>query len=159
MGGAAMSLVGKAAKLHGYEWLDLARAAAELAFARVRLGRESAEDLLAGITSDSAATPSLPGTAVALRVQRVANAIGRASSRVPWRSDCLVRALAAQRWLCRMGVATKLFIGVRATSIGGVDAHAWLTCGDVVVTGGDISPYTPLVSPGVVAALRSGVPR
>ena len=72
---------------------------------------------------------------------RVRMAIGRAARRVPWRSDCLVQALAAQSWLRSRRIPTELSIGVhRATSAkSGFEAHAWLSCGGDVVVGGDVS--------------------
>lgn len=147
-----MGLLRKALKLHAYEWADLARAAAELAIARVRLGSESVEDLLLRPAAEGT-TVILPPDSAKLP-QRVANAIARAGSRVPWRSDCLVQALAARRWLAREGLRSDLFVGVRGTTSNAVEAHAWLKCGDRVVTGGDVSGFTPLVTPEVIAALK-----
>ena len=81
-------------------------------------------------------------------VKRVAIAIPRAASRVPWRSDCLVQALAAERWLAGKGVHTVLCIGARKDEQFRFHAHAWLKAGDTIVTGGDIGAYAPLVGIG-----------
>jgi hypothetical protein len=67
--------------------------------------------------------------------------------RVPWRADCLVQAMAAQHWLRRHGLESRIAIGVRERGEGPFEAHAWLMCGDIAVTGGDIREYVPLQMP------------
>jgi hypothetical protein len=59
--------------------------------------------------------------------------------RVPWRSDCLVQALAARLWLERSGTEGVLRLGARRVD-GGILAHAWLEVGGVPVSGGAPSP-------------------
>jgi len=76
-------------------------------------------------------------------VERVAYAVPIMGLRVPWRSDCVVQALAARRWLARGGIDSDLCIGVRNDDKG-FEAHAWLKVGERIVTGGDISPYAEL---------------
>lgn len=80
-----------------------------------------------------------------LAVQRVAYFIPRVASRLPWRSDCLVQALAAQWWLQRQGITTKLELGVKREKDVFL-SHAWLMCGQTVVTGGNLSGFSPLRS-------------
>lgn len=63
-------------------------------------------------------------------------AIASAAARVPWRSDCLLQAMAASMWLDRVGRSYKLNIGVRKNDAGELEAHAWLTSGNLTVTGG-----------------------
>ena len=77
-------------------------------------------------------------------MDRVAFAIPRVGVRVPWRADCFVQALAAERWLRREGIATDLFLGVRKDPAAGIQFHAWLKHGDRVVTGGDLTGFVPL---------------
>lgn len=79
-------------------------------------------------------------------VDRVAFAIPRAARRVPFRSDCLIQALAARRWLHRRGIAARVTIGVKPHGTGRLDAHAWLEAGGRIVTGGDIADYSPFAS-------------
>jgi hypothetical protein len=55
--------------------------------------------------------------------------IPRMARLVPWRSDCLVQATAAQCWLRQKGVPTHLHIGVILTA-GPVDSN--VSCPDVV---------------------------
>ena len=125
-------------------WADLLRAVSNLAWARRKLGSAAPNDLL----QRQAASASAPTADQAELVKRVAIAIPRAASRVPWRSDCLVQALAAERWLAKKGVATVLCIGARKDEQSQFHAHAWLKAGDTIVTGGDIGAYAPLVGTG-----------
>lgn len=117
---------------------DLLRAVCELAIARIALARLSTKDLL-GLRLEEAPTDAPPPL-----VDRVAFAIPRVAARLPWRSDCLVQALAARSWLARQGVATSLVMGVRKDRPDDLAAHAWLMAGDQVVTGGDVAGFAPL---------------
>jgi hypothetical protein len=110
--------------------LHLLRAAWELALARRQLGQVDARTL----TSN--------GNAAACQqdLDRIAFAIRAMGARVPWRSDCLVQALAAQHWLATVGVGSTIHLGVKASDEP-LDAHAWLKVGERVVLGGDIADY------------------
>lgn len=74
-------------------------------------------------------------------VEQVAYVIPRVAARMPWRADCLVQALAAKRWLGRHDVATTLSLGVPREKAIDFEAHAWLSAGENVVTGGDITSF------------------
>ena len=108
---------------------DLARAAVELAVARVRKADRAA------VTFDGEPRNM---------VERVAYAIPRVAARVPWRADCLVQAVAAKRWLSAHGIASTINYGVPRQKAERFEAHAWLTAGERLVTGGDISGFVPL---------------
>ena len=60
---------------------------------------------------------------------------GRSVRRQPGsrRWDCLLQAVAADRWLRRYGMQPKFFVGVQKDTRGQLEAHAWLRCGDVIV--------------------------
>jgi hypothetical protein len=75
-------------------------------------------------------------------VERVAYTLPVMGLRTPWRSDCLVQALAGRHWLARAGIAADIRLGVRTEADFG--AHAWLKVGERVVTGGDVSTYAEL---------------
>lgn len=62
-------------------------------------------------------------------------ALTAAARRVPWRSDCLVQAIAAARWLHRKGFAPQLHLGVARAAQHELKAHAWLTLDGVVIVG------------------------
>ena len=70
-------------------------------------------------------------------LQRVGFAVRAADNNVPWRSDCFPQAIAARMLLKRQGYATTIHLGVEKAQGGDIAGHAWLTCGDEVVTGGD----------------------
>ena len=120
----------------------LLRAAWELAIARWRLATSTPADLLAVAPKVHNRTNDI-GT----QAKRVASAVAAMGARVPWRSDCLVQALAGQRWLARLGIASDLHIGVQRPTEARLDAHAWLTVGEEVVIGGETGAYAPLVTP------------
>jgi Transglutaminase-like superfamily len=129
-------------------WADLARAVLELALANRRMAMHTMRELLG-----SAQDGDRDGAGQALSehhirlIARVAHAVPIMGLRVPWRSDCLVQALAARRWLASEGIASDLCIGVRVPGEADFAAHAWLKVGDTVVTGGDIAGYEPLLAP------------
>lgn len=77
--------------------------------------------------------------------ERVAYVLPRIARRLPWRSDCLIQAIAGQNWLASRGMASEIRIGVERPEDGTFGAHAWLACGDQIVTGGDISRYDLLL--------------
>lgn len=114
---------------------DVIRAVVELGLARVRLGSKTDR----AAVSSNALSPEQDGL-----VERVADVIPRVAARLPWRADCLVQAKAAQHWLARSGIASSLHFGVPKEKQPEFEAHAWLTVGSRVVTGGDISGYAPL---------------
>lgn len=113
---------------------DVIRAALELASARARIGVEA--DRAKASTRLSAKEHRI--------VERVAYAIPRVAARVPWRADCLVQAMAARSWLSAHGIASTIHYGVPRHKADRFEAHAWLTVGERLVTGGDISGFVPL---------------
>jgi hypothetical protein len=145
----------KARRLTLAQWRDLMRAVVELARARAALGRVDPKQL-ASLSRETSQGSSVERSGLPL-VARVAWAVPAAASVVPWRSDCLVQALAARRWLAAEGIATALHLGARRAdgrdtrrdreARSSLEAHAWLTCGDRIVTGGDISGYVPFTPP------------
>lgn len=58
--------------------------------------------------------------------------------RIKWKDSCLIRALTAKKILNRMGHSCTLYMGVRKVEGKAMDAHAWLRCGKLTVTGGEI---------------------
>ena len=145
-GQRSMARLRRVLRLGPADWRDLAVAAVELGRARWRLARTPSARLLAELRRPA---PPLPASASDARAAaRVAWAVPVAARLVPWRSDCLVQAMAAQRWLGRERRPTQLVIGVHKDGAGRFEAHAWLRCGTVTVTGGDVARFTPLLVPG-----------
>ena len=76
---------------------------------------------------------------------KAGTAVRAAANNVPWRSDCFPKAIAARTLLKQAGFASTIHIGVEKSGEGKLAGHAWLTCGDTVVTGGeDIDRYTEM---------------
>jgi hypothetical protein len=69
-------------------------------------------------------------------IKRVGWALQSAARRVPWRADCFPQAIAGRKLLERRGLGSTIHIGVVREPLGGLAGHAWLTSGDLVVTGG-----------------------
>ena len=123
-------------------WMDFLRASLELTIALGRLKRRVPADYLQDPRQPPDQSDDLQVNSSL--IDRIVFAIPRVAARLPWRADCLIQALAAQRWLQREGVTTTLHIGVRNEGLSWFEAHAWLTCGERIVTGGDISGYSTL---------------
>lgn len=78
-------------------------------------------------------------------VLAVRRAILQASERLPWQSNCLVRALAAKMMLRRRGLPSLLQLGVRIGTTRELFAHAWLRCGEIEVVGAeDSAEFSPI---------------
>ena len=106
-------------------WLLLASAALRiLPFATVRRWMER-------VPPARSARASLSGPECAL-------AIARATVVFP-RARCLARALAASGLLRRAGRASTLHLGAGFDGDRRFEAHAWLECDGLLVTGGDVA--------------------
>ena len=131
--------------------LNALRAAVDLAGARIALRTIKPQRVLernrevADLVARKAAL--LPPEETARRCDRVAFFINRMAPRVPWRSDCLVQALAGQRWLAREGIASEIGVGTAIGEGGAFEAHAWLRHGERILLGGDIARFSPLLHP------------
>lgn len=68
----------------------------------------------------------------AMKVKWVVQSVSRYT---PWESKCLVKAIVAQYLLRKKGISTTLYLGACRAEEGGLKAHAWLRCGQVIVTG------------------------
>jgi len=125
------------------KWL-LLRAAWWLAIARVMLavvpfGR-LAERLSSRPGSGAGAIDAAPDPEF---LRRVGRAVSVAANHVPWRSDCFPQTIAARMLLQRRGYDSTIHFGVERIGEAGLAAHAWLTCGEIVVTGGaELERYT-----------------
>ena len=78
-------------------------------------------------------------------LRRVGAAVRSAGANVPWRSDCFPQSIAAYKLLQREGIGSTIHLGVDKSGDDTLLGHAWLTCGDVVVTGGeDLDRYVEI---------------
>ena len=82
-----------------------------------------------------------PGSAVEpgdlARARQVGWAVRTAAGHTPWASVCLPQAVTAKWMLRRRRIAGTLYLGVAkgGTPADGIRAHAWLRCGDEILTG------------------------
>jgi hypothetical protein len=112
------------------KWLFL-RAVFWLGLARIWLTRASFPDLAERLSADGSSKEADPEL-----LRRVAYAVSAAGSNVPWRSDCFPQSIAAYKLLQKYGYRSKIHLGVDKADKDELLAHAWLTCGETIVTGG-----------------------
>lgn len=129
-----MGRIGKFLRLAPADRGLLVAAAGHLALARLEIlvlpfrrlaGRPLAEETAAGVPS--------AGEMETLR--RIRWAVETAGWVVPFSARCLPKAIAARRMLRRRGLPSTLYLGVLPEEAG-IRSHAWLRCGDFLVTGG-----------------------
>lgn len=84
-------------------------------------------------------TPFEQTPAAAKQIKGIVEAVCK---RTPWECTCLIRALTAKKLLNRRGYPCTLYMGVKAKSGKAMEAHAWLRCGRLFVTGGSGAGYT-----------------
>ncbi len=71
--------------------------------------------------------------------------IVKVSKKLFWRSVCLDKAVAGTILLKRRGIPSTFHLGLAKKEK--FEAHAWITCGDVIVTGGKThEQFTPISS-------------
>ena len=70
----------------------------------------------------------------------------KVSRYTPWESKCLVQAIIAKIILRQLGIANTLYLGVSKDKQNGLVAHAWLRCGEIVITGGQSQERFTIVS-------------
>ena len=123
------------------KWL-LSQAVIALAIARIMLAGSSFQRLSERLADADVSIGTEPDPE---ELRRVSYAIGAAASSVPWRSDCFPQSIAARKLLQRRGYASTIHLGVERVGDADLAGHAWLTCGDTVVTGDvDLDRYTEL---------------
>jgi hypothetical protein len=66
---------------------------------------------------------------------KISWAIETAGRIVPAGTNCLVRAIAGREMLARRGISSRIRLGVAKDSPDLLRAHAWLECGDRIITG------------------------
>lgn len=128
-------------------WIDVGRAVFHLARARIALGSADLVELVGTGGHDTADVATSSDTDL---IDRIAYVIPRVGRRLPWRSDCLIQAAAAQRWLARHAIPSTIRIGGR-TRAGRFDAHAWLVAGEAIVTGWDHAEFPSYAEFGVAS--------
>jgi hypothetical protein len=157
-----MRKIGRATQLTLSDWRYLAIAILELLAARIRLSAFAAEEILRRLQAPLSAPPrQSKGPLANSDVERLSWAISVAAQHVPWRSDCFIKAIAADRWLRRHHLQPDFYLGVIKDEKGVFAAHAWLCYGDLTVTGGKYDQYSKLIEPQNLgtAGSQDGLPR
>lgn len=101
-----------------YRWRLIHRPFAELSPKIGKLGYETAAEVIE--------SPM---------IREVGWAVLAACRHTPWESLCLVQALTAKKLLNGYGFRCTLYMGVCKSKEGELLAHAWLRCGQIIVTG------------------------
>lgn len=78
--------------------------------------------------------------------KRVRWMVERTSQYTPWESKCLVQAMVAQYLMKRHNIHTTLYLGVAKDREESIKAHAWLRCGQLIVTGAAPMPEYTVVA-------------
>lgn len=141
------SLIGGLARLSRGDRRILMRAAVELVRARAAYGRAPMPTLIRQLQARSDARPPArsPDGEIAERLERLRWALAAVGRRMPFRADCMIQVLAAERVLLEWQVRPQFFLGAVGTEDGGLSAHVWLKVGDRLVTGGPVDGYTVLI--------------
>jgi len=66
---------------------------------------------------------------------RISWAVRTAGRYTPWESKCLAQAMAARMMLRRRRIPGTLYLGLSKEGEKGLSAHAWMRCGDRILTG------------------------
>ena len=118
------------------------RAAFWLLIARIRLAVVPFRKLSALLSGEQQDQVQIPDPEL---LQRIERAVVAAANHVPWRSDCFPQTIAARALLKNHGLASTIHFGVERVGEEDLAGHAWLTCGEFVVTGDiDLDRYTEM---------------
>ena len=124
------------------------RAATALLRARLMLASSSPKLVMARLQAHNGP----PGNEHAAEADRAwlrdaAWAIQGMAPRLPWRTDCLVRVLAAERLVRRRGLVPRINFQAGRDAAGRFEAHAWLQCGGIAISGGPAPHLADLSAP------------
>lgn len=138
---------GQRPKFTDWPWLlaYCARGLFELIRARLAFTRFKVKDIPA--RNARSKVDNTTGQAVTSdTIERISYVLPRLSDRLPWRSDCLVQAIAGQNWLRSLNAASEIQIGVEHPEGAPFAAHAWLVHAGTIVTGGEVEQYEVILS-------------
>jgi hypothetical protein len=147
-------------KGNGKRLVYAVRALRYLIGARLRFGLLSTERVL--VETAAAGRSARPTPPRPVDLVSVGWAIPAVSRRLPWRSDCLIQAMAAAAWLRSHGISPELMIGVRKGAGKPIEAHAWLMVDGRTVVGDrgiELDSFTPILNSGDAADLMRLVGR
>lgn len=108
-----------------------------LAAAKGAINRMPFKRILSMITDSSQATSTEVCIAHQRRALWICQQVDKAAENVFWHSKCYDRALAAALLLRALRIPYTIYFGIRKGEAGAIEAHAWLRCGSLIVTGYD----------------------
>lgn len=77
--------------------------------------------------------------------EKVIRTIARVNRYTPWKKTCFSKAFTAKILLSRYNISSTLYLGVGKNDSNNLIAHAWLRCGDKIISGNEqMSKYTPV---------------
>jgi len=88
-------------------------------------------------TKPSVPPMNLEPAPAASELERIGWAVRAMARRTPWESACLAQAMTAKVMLRRRSLPSSLFLGLAKDENSDLQAHAWLSCGSTIVTGGE----------------------
>jgi hypothetical protein len=90
-----------------------------------------------GFVQGETAGPEREAVRTGVKAARIGWAVRAAAARTPWRSTCLVQALAGAHMLGRRSLPATLYLGAAHDPANGskLEAHAWLCSGEAILTG------------------------
>ena len=123
-------------RLEGEQRRLLLQAFSELRRARKALSQRPFRELIDGLEAHKGEfVDSAGGQDVHERARKVAWAVRVASAYAPWKSNCLVQVLAAQKLMQARGIGGAMYIGAARGEEHDFSAHAWLKHGETFITG------------------------
>jgi len=88
-----------------------------------------------GLGRQMAQSPQEAEAAPVELLDRISWAVAAASRHLPWECRCLAQALAGKAMLKSRGVPSTLYLGLAKSDAAQLQAHAWLRCGERILTG------------------------
>jgi hypothetical protein len=130
-----MSQLGKFWGLPGADQALLIEASLCLGIARLAIKFLPFRWIKRGWGESQAAPPEKPDATPPELLERISRAVAKASRHLPWDCACLAQAMAAKAMLKRRGIPSTLCLGLTTDGEARVRGHAWLKCGEQVLTG------------------------
>ena len=147
-GARQRGLLARACGLSFSEWANLATATVALLRARIVIILVPANKVIKKLRAEAvgAVSADTPGECSEWLL-RTSWAVQSAAVHLPWRTDCLVRVIAADWLVRRKGLQSEVFVSAGKTLDAKFTAHAWLSCQGVEMTGGANPELGTLIKP------------
>lgn len=91
--------------------------------------------LALGLGKQMALSAEMPEETSTELLDRISWAVATASRHLPWNCTCLAQAIAGKAMLKSRGVPSTLYLGLAKNGETQLQAHAWLRCGERIITG------------------------